>query len=221
MLVYQLEGSRLLVLLVLVLVVVSSDSAEHGAFEAWEANAASAEDEAERSARAESPARRTKRTASGRTLRWGRTGNGNWRKDVIFRVWPLTQFYNLQQGAFVLCVWAANTQCLYSSIQVKIIVFNLEFCLCLAQTTTTPLKKSSQIYPANLCQCKRILQLFVSKASRPFYHCIPHAKLINGTIFRQWPLISVQTFKDKRQVNKNYRQKITDWTIFCRESHHY
>lgn len=73
--VYQLEGSRLLVLLVLVrvlvlvLVVVSSDSAEHGAFEAWEANAASAEDEAERSARAESPVRRTKRTASGRTLR--------------------------------------------------------------------------------------------------------------------------------------------------------
>lgn len=64
MLFHQLEGSRL----VLVVVEWPWDSAEHGAFEAWEANAALAEDEAERSGHAESPVRKTRRTASGRNL---------------------------------------------------------------------------------------------------------------------------------------------------------
>lgn len=44
------------------------DSAGRGAFEVWEADAALAEDEAERSVRAESPAKRTMRTATGRHL---------------------------------------------------------------------------------------------------------------------------------------------------------
>lgn len=48
----------------------SSGSAEHGAFEVWEGVAASAEDEAERSAHVESPARTTRRTVTGRTLQW-------------------------------------------------------------------------------------------------------------------------------------------------------
>lgn len=44
------------------------DSARRGAFEAWEADAALAEEEAEHSVRAESPAKRTMRTATGRHL---------------------------------------------------------------------------------------------------------------------------------------------------------
>lgn len=44
------------------------DLAGRGAFEAWEADAALAEDEAEHLVRAESPAKRTKRTATGRHL---------------------------------------------------------------------------------------------------------------------------------------------------------
>lgn len=58
---HQLEGGRM--------VAVSSGSEEHGAFEAWEANAAWPGDEDECPVRAESPARKTKRRASGRSLR--------------------------------------------------------------------------------------------------------------------------------------------------------
>lgn len=70
-LLYQREGSRAVavaVAVVLLLLLSSSESAEHAAFEAWEANAASAEDEAEHWVRVESPARKRRRRASGRSL---------------------------------------------------------------------------------------------------------------------------------------------------------
>lgn len=51
------------------------NSAGRGAFEAWEADAALAEAEAEHSVRAESPAKRTMRTATGRHLQGRGTGN--------------------------------------------------------------------------------------------------------------------------------------------------